>query len=94
MPVWTPTTFASLRQEQGKRELEVEFISWLRAMCQPELRAMRAGFAGVSILEVDPDIEAAYYDLRFADEAIPQVKDPRRKGLLARALEEAMLRWT
>jgi alpha-mannosidase len=77
--------------ETGKHELEVEFISWLRAMCQSELRAMRAGFAGVSILEVDPDIEAAYYDLRFADEAIPQVKDPRRKGLLAKALEEAML---
>jgi len=75
----------------GRHELEIEAISWLRAMCMPELLSQRAAFGGAMLLEVDAELEGAYYDLRFVDEAIPQVKDARRKGLLTAAIEEAML---
>jgi len=75
----------------GAHALELEFVSWLRAMCQPDLRGERAVFKGANVIEVDPDVEAAYYDLRFVAEAIPEVTDERRKKRLAAALEEALL---
>lgn len=75
----------------GRHALQVECIVWLRAMCQTELRSRRAAFAGASLAEVDADLEAAWYDLRFVAEAIPFVSDERRRGRLAAALEEALL---
>ena len=77
--------------EPGEHLLEVEFVSWLRAMCQPELLSERAAFGGASLIEVDADLEAALYDLRVVADAIPHVPDARRKGRLGAALEEALL---
>jgi alpha-mannosidase len=76
---------------EGDHELEVEFISWLRAMCLPELLAERAHFNGGQVIEVDPDVEGAWYDLRVVADAIPYVSDERRRGRLSAALEEALL---
>ncbi len=77
--------------DPGAHALELEFVSWLRAMCQPDMLGERAVFKGANVVEVDPDLEAAYYDLRFVAEAIPEVADERRRKRLAAALEEALL---
>ena len=71
--------------------LEAEFICVPRALCQPELRAERARLRGVSFVQVDRDVEAAYYDLRFAAEAAREARDERRRQLLDAAVEEALL---
>jgi hypothetical protein len=67
-----------LAPEPGEHMLEIEFMSVLRAYCQPELREVRASFGGAQWIEVDRDIEAATYDLTFAWETVRAIEDGRR----------------
>ncbi len=77
--------------EPGKHSLEIEFMSVLRAYCQPELRDVRSSFGGGAWIEVDRDVEAAMYDFCYAWEALRAIEDGRRRIRLAAALEEALL---
>ncbi|NLD74786.1 MAG: alpha-mannosidase, partial [Chloroflexi bacterium] len=71
--------------------LEAEFMCVPRALCEPALRAERARLRGVSFVRVDREVEAAYYDLRFAAEAARETHDERRRQFLDAAIEDALL---
>ncbi|MBN1581038.1 MAG: alpha-mannosidase [Anaerolineae bacterium] len=75
----------------GERALEIECMSLLRAYCQPELRAAFSSFGGGAFVEVDPAIEAAYYDFTFAWQAARAIAGGRRRERLFAALEAALL---
>lgn len=78
--------------EIGSFALEAEFISIPRVLCQPELRGERGRLRQMSFVQVDHEVEAAYYDLSFAWEAARFARDERRRQLLDAALEDALLR--
>ncbi len=75
----------------GRNEMEIEFIAVPRAWCEPGLRTARGTFSGARLVLIDAELEAAYWDLRFAFETMSALGDGRRKALLAAAIEEAML---
>ncbi len=78
----------------GELELLLEFDSVPRARCEPHLRQTTSSFGGGSLQLLDLEVEAAYYDFRFAFEACRAMDDGRRKELLAAALEDAMVAFT
>ncbi|MGC8780912.1 MAG: alpha-mannosidase, partial [Anaerolineae bacterium] len=75
----------------GRLELEVEFASMLAALYRPELRRERSRLREVAFVQVDREIEAAYFDFWFTWEAGQHARDPRRRQLLQAALEDALL---
>jgi alpha-mannosidase len=75
----------------GKLELEAEFVCLLAALHRPELRRERARLREVAFVQIDPEVEAAYYDLWFTWEAGQHARDARRKQMLQAALEAALL---
>ncbi len=75
----------------GDLDLEVEFVALLRVLCEPSLASERARLRQVRFEEVDAEVEAAWYDLRFAWEAAEAAHDERRRQRLHDALEEALL---
>ena len=75
----------------GRLELEAEFVCLLAALHRPELRRERGRLREVAFTQIDPTLEAAYFDFWFTWEASQQTKDARRKQLLNAALEAALL---
>ncbi len=75
----------------GRLNLEAEFVSLLASLNRPELRQESGRLRGVALIQVDREVEGAYYDLRFAWEASVHVRDERRRQLLHSALEDALL---
>lgn len=75
----------------GRLQLELEFDSVPRVRCEPALASVTSLFSGASALLTDPDVEGAWLDFRFTQEAVAAVTDVRRKALIAAALEDAML---
>ena len=72
-------------------ELEAEFTCWGAALHRPELRRERAFLRDAALVQVDREVEAAFYDLSFVWEASQHAPDARRRDLLHAALEEALL---
>lgn len=75
----------------GEHLLRAEFLSVPRAFSQPHLRGSSGVFHGAHVVRIDPDIEAACFDLGFAFETYQVIGDGRRKARLGAAIEEAML---
>jgi alpha-mannosidase len=75
----------------GRLELVLEFDSVPRVRCEPGLASTTSLFSGASAVLTDPDVEGAILDFRFTQEALAVVAEPRRKALIAAALEDAML---
>ncbi len=75
----------------GWLDLEAEFVSLLPALYRPELRRERSRLREVTFVEIEPEIEAAYFDLWFAWEASQHAGDPRRRQRIHAALEAALL---
>jgi alpha-mannosidase len=75
----------------GEHHLQLEFISVPGAWSQPGLRGARGSFSGGQLILVDPNVEAAYYDFRFAAETARAIADERRKALLEAAIEDALI---
>ncbi len=75
----------------GRLVLEAEFMCLGASLYRPELRQERARLREVAFAQVDREVEAAYYDLRFTWEASREARDERRRQLLHAALEEALL---
>ena len=75
----------------GEHALAIEFLSVPAAFSQPGERGRQGGFSGGQVLLVDPEVEAAWYDLRFAAETANALPDGRRKTLLSAALEDALI---
>ncbi len=75
----------------GRLELTAEFVSLLASLHRPELRRERGRLREVAFVQVDPEIEAAYFDFWFTWEASQQAKDARRKQLIQASLEAALL---
>lgn len=74
----------------GKKvKLEIEMMSNLRAMSHPE--AQQKSHIDFFVINADEDVRAYYYDVILLREAIQYEKNPRRKQLLDKILEEAML---
>lgn len=71
--------------------LEVEFNCLGASLYQPELKREKARLREVAFVQVDREVEAACYDLRFTWEASKEARDERRRQLLHAALEEALL---
>jgi len=78
----------------GTLALTLEFDSVPRARCEPHLQGSTGTFTGGSLQLIDPQVEAAYYDLRFVFEACSAIEDGRRRELLEAALEDAMVAFT
>jgi len=81
--------------QAGRLELSAEFACLLPALYRPELRGESARLCAVTFVHIDPAVEAAYYDLRLAWEAVQAARhasgDERRRQRLAAALEDALL---
>ncbi len=77
--------------DTGMLRLEAEFNCVPAASWEPGMRNERARLRGVDFVRVDPEAQAAYYDLWFAWEVSRFAKDERRRTLLHAALEEALL---
>jgi alpha-mannosidase len=75
----------------GRLELAAEFVSLLASLHRAELRRERGRLREVAFVQVDREIEAAYYDFWFTWEASQFTKDVRRKQLLQASLEAALL---
>ncbi len=75
----------------GWLDLEAEFVSLLSALYRPELRRERSRLREVAFVEIDPEIEAAYFDFWFVWEAGQHAGDSRRRQRLHAALEAALL---
>jgi len=75
----------------GQHEILLEFLSVPRAFRSAGLLETFGTFGGGRLILINPDIEAAYYDLRFAFETVNAIHDERRKALLDAAVEEAVL---
>ena len=75
-------------------ELLIEFDSVPRVRCEPHLAGTFGAFNGGSLIRTSADIEAAYYDFRFAFEAFNAIAEGRRKELLGAAIEDAMVAFT
>ncbi len=75
----------------GTLHLEAEFIAIPYVMCLPELAGEHARLRQVRFEQIDPEIEAAWYDLRFAWETGQVLRDERRRQRILNALEEALL---
>jgi alpha-mannosidase len=72
-------------------DLLLEFDSVPRVRYEPGLSGKTSSFSGAHLVQVNPELEAAYWDLRFAYETFVAITDERRKALLGSALEEAFL---
>ncbi len=72
--------------------LELDSVPGVRV--DPGLAAATSAFNGGSVIQVDPEVEAAYWDLRFAFETFNAISDERRRQLLGAALEDAMVAFT
>ncbi|MFA5863184.1 MAG: glycoside hydrolase family 38 C-terminal domain-containing protein [Phycisphaerae bacterium] len=72
-------------------DLSLEFMSVPDIYHQPQLKDTKGTLYGVFITIIDPVIEGAYYDIKFAWEASQVVKDQRRKRLLEEAVEKSIL---
>jgi len=95
--VWSGVDWAHTRcpaPKSGGLALHVEFDSVPRVRCEPGLAGSFGTFAGASVVLVDREVEAAYYDFRFAFEAYTAIGDERRKLLLGAAIEDAMVAFT
>jgi alpha-mannosidase len=77
--------------EPGEYELTLEFHSVQPAFSHPELRSTYGSFRGGALQLVDPKVQAAVYDFRFALETCEAIPDERRRLRLEAALEEALL---
>ncbi len=75
----------------GALTLEAEFMCLPASLHTPALRREKARLRQVAFVQVDRDVEAAYYDLWFTWEAAQAVRDERRRVLLEAALEDALL---
>jgi len=75
----------------GTHAIEIEAIALPRAWRRPELRNRRGRFQSAAVVHIDRVIEACVFDLDFAWQAIRAVRDERRRGRIAAAIEEAML---
>ncbi len=78
----------------GTLELLVEFDTVPRVRCEPQLAGTFATFHSGCLTRVNPELEAAWYDLRFAAEAAVALPEGRRKALLELAVEDAMVAFT
>ncbi|GAB4557316.1 MAG: alpha-mannosidase [Anaerolineae bacterium] len=76
---------------RGRASLQVEFLAIPRVLCQPELASERARVRGVRFAQVDPALEALWYDLNFLWEASAVAPGERRRQRLAALLEDALL---
>lgn len=75
----------------GRLALEIECIAVPSVLYMPEHADQKGIFRGGSIVVVDRQVEALYYDLSFAWETARSIADPRRKALLDAAVEAALL---
>lgn len=75
---------------KGKKvQLELEMMSNLRAMSHPgEEQKAHIDFF---VLEADEEIRAFYYDIVLLREAVQYERNPRRKQLLDKILEDALI---
>lgn len=76
---------------RGQIKLEIEFMSMPSLWAQPELADKRSIFQGAQLVTVKRSLEAFCYDAQFAYETARMVEEPRRKALLAEAVEAALL---
>ena len=75
----------------GPLLLEAEFVCLLSALSDRELMRESARLRRTAFVQVDPEIDGAYFDLWFAWEASQTAKDTRRQQRLHAALEAALL---
>ncbi len=79
---------------RGDLDLEIEWDCVPRVRCEPHLAGTTSTFTGARLVQINPEVEAALWDMRFAFEAFNALEDGRRKELLGKALEESMLAFT
>ncbi len=94
---WSGMDFGRSRcpvPEGGTLDILLECDSVPRVRCEPHLANTTSTFDGGSVIRINPDVEAAYYDMRFAFEAFNAITPGRRKELLGRAIEDAMVAFT
>ncbi len=77
--------------KSGKLDLEIEFACLGTPPNRPTLQRDNSRLREVALIQVDPDVLAAFYDLSFTWEAGLHAPDERRQKLLHAALEEALL---
>ena len=76
----------------GKMELLLEFNSEPNALFEPERARYGAGqFRGASLIRIDRNVEAFWYDVMFIWQTTRVIEDERRRKRLQQALEDAML---
>lgn len=91
---WSGVDFGHTRcpvPRGGPLELMIEFDVVPRARFDPAASGTRGVFSSAAMILVNPLVEAAYYDLRFASEAYHAIADERRRRLLELAVEDAMV---
>ena len=72
-------------------ELGLEFIAVPVSYYQPDAMMRSGMFSGAALSTVSREVEALYYEVRFAWETAQSVKDVRRQALLHAAVEAALL---
>ena len=77
--------------KSGELDLEIEFTCLGTPPNRPTLQRDISRLREVALIQVDPDVLAAFYDLSFTWEASLHAPDERRQKLLHAALEEALL---
>jgi len=75
----------------GALELELEFNSNPEALYHPALAVIPGQFKAAVVCEANRNVEGLIFDLQFAIETSRTISDPRRKKLLAEAVEAALL---
>ena len=75
----------------GRQDLSVEFMSVPQVFYDPGRAAATSRFGGGSLCAVNSEIEAFCCEVRFASQTANISSDPRRKALLAAAVESALL---
>ncbi len=70
---------------------EIEFNSVSAVCAMPGMLPPQGTFAGADLRLIDPEFEAFWHDVRYADETARLISDERRKRLLEAAVEDALL---
>jgi alpha-mannosidase len=75
----------------GEMELTLECLSVPGLFCRPEQASLHGQFSGASIVRIDPDIEKFCVAVQYAQDTVNICSDERRKQLLERTIEDALI---